>query len=101
MAKLTITYWRDIPSQVTAQSGRKRAKGMLDKRFQEAIDLAAMRTKATNSDAYLEDWRRGEPSLVDHDGDLDDLVKQTITRLESEIDQPTLEKIVKNGGKAI
>ena len=54
MAKVVIIYWRDIPSQVTVQEGRKRAKKLLPARFQEAIDRAAMRAKKIDSDAYLE-----------------------------------------------
>lgn len=40
--KITI-FWRDIPSQILIQRGRKRKKKMLEHRFQEAIDRAAMR----------------------------------------------------------
>ena len=58
MPELIKTYWRDIPSQVTAKAGRKTAKVMLPARFQEAIDRAAMRAGKGSSDAYMEDWRR-------------------------------------------
>ena len=69
MASLTVVYWRDIPAQVIAKQGRKSAKKMLSDRFQEAIDRAAMRSGAAGTDDYLEDWRRGDPTMVD--GDLD------------------------------
>jgi hypothetical protein len=60
MAEYQITYWRDIPSMVTAREGRRNtAKKELAGRFQEAIDEAAMRLKLTGTDAYLEEWRRG------------------------------------------
>lgn len=58
---LQIMYWRDIPAQVKAQAGRQRASRPLSARFQEAIDAAAMISGATGSDAYLEDWRAGDP----------------------------------------
>ncbi len=61
MANLIITYWRDIPSAVSVKAGRKEEKRMLADRFQEAIDMAAMRGGATDTDAYLADWRRAEP----------------------------------------
>ena len=61
MGQLTIVYWRDIPSQVIARSGRANEKRMLPDRFQEAIDMAAMRDGASGSDAYLGDWRRTDP----------------------------------------
>ena len=57
MANLIITYWRDIPSAVSVKTGRKEEKRMLDNRFMEAIDMAAMRGGATNTDDYLADWR--------------------------------------------
>ena len=37
MIKQTIIFWRDIPSQVIVQRGRKREKVLLPARFQEAI----------------------------------------------------------------
>ncbi len=43
MGQITIVYWRDIPSQVIAKAGRAQEKRMLPDRFQEAIDMAAMR----------------------------------------------------------
>ena len=64
MANLIITYWRDIPSAVSVKIGRKEEKRMLDNRFMEAIDMAAMRSGATNTDDYLADWRRGAPISV-------------------------------------
>ena len=67
MANLVITYWRDIPSAVSVKIGRKEEKRMLDNRFMEAIDMAAMRDGATNTDDYLADWRRGEPLPVSDD----------------------------------
>ena len=38
MAKLTVMYWRDIPSQVLAQQSSERYSVMLSARFQEAIE---------------------------------------------------------------
>ena len=43
MAKRTIIFWRDIPSQVVVKLGRASVKAQLSKRFMEAIDKAAMR----------------------------------------------------------
>jgi 5-methyltetrahydrofolate--homocysteine methyltransferase len=59
MAEYQITYWREIPSMVTAREGRRNtAKVQLPERFQVAIDEAAMRLNMTGTDAYLEQWRR-------------------------------------------
>lgn len=61
MAQLTIVYWRDIPAQVIVKRGRQTARRELAARFQEAVDMAAMRANAIGTDAYLADWRRSDP----------------------------------------
>lgn len=58
MARITLVYWRDIPAQVLAGTGRGAAKVVLSERFEQAIDRAAMVSGATGTDAYLADWRR-------------------------------------------
>ena len=51
MAQLQIVYWRDIPAQVMVKAGRRnQAKRELSLRFTEAIDMAAMRTGAAETD---------------------------------------------------
>jgi hypothetical protein len=58
MARITVVYWRDIPAQVIAGTGRRAAKVQLSERFEQAIDRAAMRSGAAGSDDYLADWRK-------------------------------------------
>lgn len=60
MSEYQITYWRDIPSLVTARDGDDTAKASLPQRFQEAIDEAAMRLGEADADAYMAGWRRGD-----------------------------------------
>ena len=67
MAQKIIVYWRDIPAQVTIKAGRKSAKRELPKRFIVAIDQCAMTIGAKDSDAYLAEWRRGDPIPVGDD----------------------------------
>src|SRR5260221_657734 len=69
MPDLILIYWRDIPAQVLVRAGRAAAKRQLAPRFQAAIDRAAMRAGARDTDAYLADWRRADPVAVE--GDLD------------------------------
>lgn len=97
MAKLTTIYWRDIPAQVTAKAGRKTAKIQLSDRFQEAIDMAAMRAGKGSTDEYLEDWRREATACSD---DLDAEVKKAAAALEDSIDTEALQALVKNKGLA-
>lgn len=97
MAQLSILYWRDIPSQVVVKQGRQNAKIMLSERFQEAIDMAAMRDKAHDSDAYLDGWRKGDPESVD--GDLQSLAEACATSLETAYDDAALRALVVSGGR--
>jgi hypothetical protein len=97
MAELVILYWRDIPAQVIAKSGRRSAKAQLPTRFSEAIDSAAMRAGLTNSDAYLAEWRRGEPSPCADD--LDTVVADAVATIERDYDAERLKALVMNGGK--
>ena len=98
MPQIVITYWRDIPSQVTAKAGRKTEKKMLSERFQEAIDMAAMRSGADQSDDYLEQWRRSDP--VDCDDDLLAAVNSTAEQLEADYDQSRIKALIASGGTA-
>lgn len=55
---LTVTWWRDIPSQVVAGHGRTARRVALPDRFQQAIDRAAAGAGLESEDAYLAEWRR-------------------------------------------
>jgi Virulence factor len=93
---LTVIWWRDIPAQVTAKSGRIRAATQLPERFQEAIDAAAMRAGLIGTDAYLEEWRREQRTCGE---DLDGEVAQEAERLESAYTDDILERLVRASGK--
>ena len=97
MAQLTILYWRDIPSQVVVKAGRRNAKVLLSERFQEAIDMAAMRDKAHETDAYLEGWRRGDPEEVE--GKLETSASERAAAIESSYDEAALRALVVSGGR--
>ena len=98
MASLTILYWRDIPSQVIVKSGRKSAKRELSERFIKAIDAAAMRAGASETDAYLADWRRADPSPCGDD--LEAEAQRAAERLEAEYDTAKLAALAANEGRA-
>ena len=98
MAQLTVIWWRDIPAQVVAKAGRASAKRELAPRFQEAIDRAAMRGGARDTDAYLAAWRRGAPEACGDD--LEAAVAEAVARLERDYDATRLAALVTNGGHA-
>ncbi len=94
--QVTLILWRDIPSQIAVGRGRKQAKVMLDQRFQEAIDRAAMRSKAHDSDAYLEGWRK-EP-VGEYAGELQVIADAKAAEIEARINDEALEKLVTANG---
>ncbi len=98
MASLILLYWRDIPSQVIVKAGRKTAKRELSERFIRAIDAAAMRSGASDTDAYLADWRRADP--VQCGDDLEAEAEAAAARLEAEYDNSRLAALAANEGRA-
>ncbi|NKB52479.1 MAG: hypothetical protein GKR97_09680 [Rhizobiaceae bacterium] len=98
MAQLQIVYWRDIPAQIMVKAGRRnQAKRELSLRFTEAIDMAAMRTGAAETDDYLAEWRRGDPVPVGDD--LEAEAQLAMDAIEGEYDKARLVALVKNGGR--
>jgi Virulence factor len=98
MAQMTIVYWRDIPAQVIVKIGRTAAKRQLPERFEQAIDRCAMKIGARDSDAYLAEWRRGDP--VEVDGDMEAVAAADAARLEAEFDTAKIKALIANGGWA-
>ena len=97
MANLTIVYWRDIPAQVIAKEKRTTAKRVLSERFEKAIDRAAMRSGARDTDAYLAEWRRGEPTPCGDD--LDAEADAVAARIEGDYDDDRLAGLIASGGR--
>lgn len=97
MADLVILYWRDIPRQVIVRKGRQNAKRELSVRFEEAIDMAAMRSDARGSDDYLAEWRKGDPVPVGDD--LEAEADKAIAELEAQYPRERLVALAKAGGR--
>ena len=94
-----IVYWRDIPSQVIVKKGRNREKVLLQQRFQQAIDRAAMRARKLDSDAYMGEWKREKSLLADAD-DLKTAVLREAQQIEADYPAERLLQLVKNHGLA-
>ncbi len=95
MAKLTILYWRNIPSRGIVRAGRETAKRELPPLFLEAIDAAAIGAGARDDAAYLESWRRGEP--IDCGDDLEAEASSAARRLEGDYGASRLAVLVRRG----
>lgn len=98
MAQVTIVYWRDIPAQVIVGKGRRGAKRQLPERFEQAIDRAAMKVGAAETDAYLAEWRKAPPYEVE--GDAEAVAEAEAARLDREYDQERLKALIGNDGWA-
>lgn len=98
MPEVTIVYWRDIPAQVIVGKGRRGAKKQLPERFEQAIDRAAMKSGADQTDDYLAEWRKAAPYSVD--GEPADVAESEAARLDAEYDQERLKALIANDGRA-
>lgn len=98
MADLTIVYWRDIPAQVIVGKGRRGAKVQLPERFEQAIDRAAMKLGATDTDAYLAEWRKEVVGSVE--GDAQEAANAEAARLDAEYNQDRIKTLIANEGRA-
>lgn len=98
MPDVTIVYWRDIPAQVIVGKGRRGAKKPLPERFEQAIDRAAMKVGAMDTDAYLAEWRKADPYT--REGDPADIVEQEAARLDAEYTQDRIKELIANDGRA-
>lgn len=98
MPDVTIVYWRDIPAQVIVGKGRRGAKCPLPERFEQAIDRAAMKVGAADSDAYLAEWRKAAPYTVE--GNQAEIAKAEAARIDTEYDKARLMALIANDGWA-
>ena len=93
MAKVTILYWQEIPSVVEARDRSGRHKIELSQRFQELIDLVAMKKKMAGTDEYLIQWNKGRPE--EHDGDAETAVKAVADEIEARYEAIRKEELAK------
>ena len=96
MAKSVILYWRDIQSQIVVKKGRESAKRILSNRFQEAIDIAAMRSQSHNSNDYLAEWHRGQPEECGDDINAE--ADAALSRVEFGYNEDRLKSLTKSDG---
>jgi hypothetical protein len=85
VAKCSILSWQDIPSVVEARDASGSHKIQLSDRFQELIDMVAMRRGLAGSDEYLESWRRGRPK--EREGSAQDAAQSLAEEIEAQYDE--------------
>lgn len=85
MAKCSVLSWQEIPSLVEARDASGSHKIQLSDRFQELIDMVAMRKGMAGTDQYLEAWRRGRGK--ERDGDAHSAAEALAAEIEAQYDQ--------------
>jgi hypothetical protein len=98
MADVTIVYWRDIPAQIIVGKGRTGAKVKLTERFEQAIDRCAMKIGAKDADAYLAEWRKADPFVVE--GEQMEVAQAEAAKIEASYDTERLKSLLAADGWA-
>lgn len=93
-----MVMWRDIPAQVIVGKGRASAKVQLPERFEQAIDRAAMKSGARDTDSYLAEWRKVAEG--EQPGEAGELARARAAALEAEYDAARLRALIDNHGRA-
>ncbi|MCE2511961.1 MAG: virulence factor [Acidimicrobiia bacterium] len=93
---LVLISWRDIPAQVNGGSGPNRVQRILPRRFQRAIDRAAMAAGKTQASQYVGEWRR--TMIPAGSGDPEAAAMAAAASLEEAFPRERLDEFVKTGG---
>lgn len=93
---ITTIYWRDIPAQITVTSADGvTEKALLEPRFQHAIDRAAHVAGLTDTDDYVQQWRRVTGPT---EGDPAEVAQAAADAIHSDYPRDRLEALVASGG---
>ena len=93
---LVLISWRDIPAQVNGGSGPDRVQRILPRRFQRAIDRAAMVAGKTQASQYVGEWRR--TTIPSGSDDPQAAAIAAAAQLEDAFPRERLDQFVKTGG---
>ena len=96
--QLVTIYWRDIPAQVNASSDDGKHQAMLSPRFQHAIDRAAGVAGLTDTDSYVQQWRRVSAPF---EGDPTTAADDEVARLEVLVDQAFRLRVDRGGHRLV
>ncbi len=98
MPDVTIVYWRDMPAQVIVGRGRRGTKLPLPERFEQAIDRAAMKSGAAQSDEYMAGFRKADPYPAE--GTDAEAAEAAVARIDAEYDAERIKTLITNDGWA-
>lgn len=95
--ELVTISWRDIPAQVNCRSGDEKHQVILPRRFQKAIDRAAMVADKKTANEYVAEWRRTTAPLATGSV-VADAAQTEADRLEASFPLERLDQYVATGG---
>ena len=96
-SELVVISWRDIPAQVNARVGTQKHQVVLPRRFQRAIDDAAMVAGKKTANEYVGEWRRASLTIPADCG-IDAAAEAEARRLDELFPRERLQRFVANGG---
>jgi hypothetical protein len=96
---LVVIFWRDIPAQVNAGSGAEKHQVILPRRFQRAVDDAAMVAGKKTASEYVGEWRRVAMAVPDDAGGMQAAAEREAHRLDDAFPRERLQQLVANGGR--
>ncbi len=96
--ELVVISWRDIPAQVNARSGADKHQVVLARRFQRAIDDAAMVAGKKTASEYVGEWRRASLALPAEPAAIVAAAEREARRLDDAFPKERLQRFVANGG---
>ncbi len=94
MTKVTIVCWQEIPSLVEAKDASGTEKIELSTKFQELIDLIAMRRGLGGTDEYLMQWRKEK--RPDGEGDPKSVAEAVAAEIEASYEQIKADALAKS-----
>ena len=97
-SELVVISWRDIPAQVNARSGDAKHQVVLPRRFQRAIDDAAMAAGKKTASEYVGEWRRTALAIPPVPDGLEAAAEHEARRLDDAFPRERLQRFVANGG---
>jgi hypothetical protein len=96
--ELVVISWRDIPAQVNARSGTAKHQVVLPRRFQKAIDDAAMIAGKKTANEYVGEWRRAAVAIAAAPDGIEAAAATEAERLDGAFTRERLARFVSNGG---
>jgi Virulence factor len=96
--QIVVISWRDIPAQVNGRAGTEKHQVVLPRRFQRAIDEAAMVAGKRSAGDYVAQWRRTAIPLPEGGVDVAATTQAEADRLKSEFSPERLSVYVTTGG---